>query len=73
MLKPKVAKLILEELKIKALDPFSIEGESFPYRLKKDGNMERCAGDVWGDTGYSYLDLICLIDAGRVKPIKVEE
>lgn len=66
MLKPKVVKLILDELKIKYLTPFNIEGESCPYRIKKDGGMERYYGDTWGDTSYCYLDLICLVDAGRI-------
>lgn len=68
MLKPKVVKLILEEMGITYNSPFSIEGETYPYRIKKDGGIERFKG-IWIDSSYSYLDLIAIIDANRVKKI----
>ena len=39
MLKPKVVKLILEEMGITYNSPFSIDGETYPYRIKKDGSQ----------------------------------
>ena len=68
MLKPKVVKLILEEIGITYNSPFSIEGEAYPYRIKKDGGIERFKG-IWIDSSYSYLDLIAIVDANRVKKI----
>lgn len=68
MLKPKVVRLILDELNITYNSPFSIEGESCPYRIKKDGGIERFKG-IWIDSSYSYLDLIAIVDANRVKKI----
>lgn len=71
MLKPKVVKLILEELNLKYGDAFYIEGEEHPYRFKKNGELERFVGQTWGATSYSYLDIIVLSDEDRIK--KTEE
>lgn len=68
MLKTKVLKCIIDELEISYGDPFLIEGEKYPYRIKKDGNIERFKG-IWIESSYSYLDLIAIIDANRVKKI----
>lgn len=65
MLKTKVLKCIIDELEISYEDPFLIEGEKYPYRIKKDGGIERFKG-IWIDSSYSYLDLIAIIDASRV-------
>lgn len=72
MLKPKVVKLILDELEIKPLTPFYIAGESCPYRIKKDGGMERYIGKTWGETSYTYIDLIMLVDNHRVSVLEKE-
>lgn len=66
MIKPKVVKIIVEELDIGNGKPFIIEGERTPYRIKKDGNIERFIGQVWLDSSYSYLDLIALGDSNRI-------
>lgn len=66
MIKPKVIKIILEELDIANGKPFIIEGERTPYRIKKDGGIERFIGQVWLDSCYSYLDLIALGDSNRI-------
>ena len=66
MLKPKVVKLILEEMGITYNSPFSIDGEIYPYRIKKDGGIERFKG-IWIDSRNSYLDLNDIIDANKVK------
>lgn len=66
MIKPKVVKIIVEELDIGNGKPFIIEGERTPYRIKKDGNIERFIGQVWLDSCYSYLDLIALGDSNRI-------
>lgn len=68
MLKPKVVKLILEEMGITYNSPFSIDGETYPYRIKKDGGIERFKG-TWIDSSYSYLDLIAIVDANRIHKI----
>lgn len=68
MLKPKVVKLILEEMGITYNSPFSIDGETYPYRIKKDGGIERFKG-IWIDSSYSYLDLIAIADANRIHRI----
>ena len=68
MLKPKVVKLILEEMGITYNSPFSIDGEPYPYRIKKDGGIDRFKGS-WIDSSHSYLDLIAIVDANRVKKI----
>ena len=68
MLKPKVVKLILEEMGITYNSPSSIDGEIYPYTIKKDGGRESFKG-IWIDRSYSYLDLIAIIDANRVKKI----
>lgn len=73
MLKTKVVKLILDELKIKPLEPFLLDGYNTPYRLKKDGGMERYLGRVWGETSFCYTDLIVLIDADMVRLLDKEE
>ena len=65
MLKPKIVKAILDEIGIGYLEPFSIEGERTPYRIKKDGNIERFNG-TWMDSSYSYTDLIAIVDAKRI-------
>lgn len=64
MLKTKVLKCIIDELKLSYGDPFLIEGEKYPYRIKKDGGIERFKG-IWIESSYSYLDLIAIIDANK--------
>lgn len=64
MLKPKVIKLILEEMGINASDAFFIEGEHRPYRITKTGDIQRFVG-IWTDSCYSYKDLIDIVDAKR--------
>ena len=66
MLKPKIVKLIHEELNIKQEAPFLIEGEKYPYRLKKDGNVERFVGRTWGASSYSIYDIVTLVDGNRI-------
>lgn len=66
MLKPKIVKLIHEELNIKQEAPFLIEGEKYPYRLKKDGNVERFIGRTWGASSYSIYDIVTLVDGNRI-------
>lgn len=70
MIKPKVLKIIVDELKISNGKPFSIEGERTPYRMKKDGGIERFIGQTWVDSSYSYTDIILLGDSNRIKPYK---
>ncbi len=67
MLKPKIVKVILDEVGLSYLAPFTIEGESTPYRVKKDGSIERFKGQAWIDSSYSYYDLVSLIDSERLK------
>ena len=64
MLKPKIVKLILEEMGINASDAFLIEGEHRPYRITKTGDIQHFVG-IWTDSCYSYKDLIDIIDASR--------
>ena len=64
MLKPKVVKLILEEMGINASEAFLIEGEHRPYRITKTGDIQRFVG-IWTDSCYSYKDLIDIVDAKR--------
>lgn len=66
MLKPKILRAILDELGISFGAVFDIEGEKTPYRMKKDGGIERFQGQTWIDSSYSYTDLIGLIDHNRV-------
>lgn len=66
MIKPKVLKVILDELGISGGKPFNIEGEKTPYRVKKDGGIERFVGQTWVDSSYSYTDLILLGDSNRI-------
>lgn len=66
MLKLKIVKLINEELQIKNEEPFLIEGESSPYRLKKDGNVERFIGKTWIASSYSLFDIVTFADAKRI-------
>lgn len=73
MLKPKVVKLIMDEIGVKPLEPFFIEGYSTPYRFKKDGTMERYIGKTWGDTSFCYTDLIVLVDAKKISLPEKEE
>lgn len=64
MLKPKIARLILEEMGINAFDAFLIEGEHRPYRITKTGDVQRFVG-IWADSCYSYKDIIDIVDAKR--------
>lgn len=66
MLKPKLVKLINEELNIKNEQPFLINGYTTPYRLKKDGTVERFIGQTWGASSYSIFDIITCIDGKMV-------
>ena len=70
MLKPKILRAILDELGISFGTVFNIEGEKTPYRVKKDGGIERFSEQTWIDSSYSYLDLIGLIDSNRVSVYK---
>lgn len=70
MLKLKIIKLINEELEIKSEQPFLIEGEKYPYRLKKDGNVERFIGKTWGASSYSIYDIVTLVDSKRISILK---
>lgn len=66
MIKPKVIKIIMDELGISNGKPFNIEGEKTPYRMKKDGGIERFMGQVWIDSSYSYTDIILFGDSNRI-------
>lgn len=70
MLKLKIVKLINEELEIKNEQPFLIEGEKYPYRLKKDGNVERSVGKTWGASSYNIYDIVTLVDSKRISILK---
>lgn len=70
MLRPKIVKLINDELNIKNEQPFIIEGENSPYRMKKDGSIERFTGQTWGASSYSLYDIVSLVDAKRISIYK---
>lgn len=66
MLKPKIIKIILSEMGISFLQAFRIEGEKYPYRISKTGEIQRFMG-IWTDSSYSYKELIDIVDAKRFK------
>lgn len=72
MLKLKVIKTILDELKLKADVPFLIKNFETPYRIRKNGEIERFIGDTWSASSNAYYDIVSFADNGDILPCEVE-